>query len=315
VSSLHYNKHMEHRAAADSGEDNTTARKIAPGMTALVFAGGGSLGAIQVGMLKALSGQSLKIDCVVGTSVGAINAAYFAGDPSPAGVQRLENIWRGLRREDVFPIGALRSLVGLLRGKENLVLPDALKALIKRHLPYQQLEQAHIPCHIMTTDLLAGTEVRLSSGSVVDALLASAAIPGVFPPVKLHGRLLVDGGVANHTPISIAVELGATRLIVLPAGYPCTISAPPHSAIAAALHALNLMTVHRLVAEVQHFGQQVEIIIAPPLCPLSVSAYDFSQSAQLIERAASMTRQWLEGGGLTRPGIPHELPAHRHRPA
>jgi len=124
--------------------------------TAFVFAGGGSLGAVQVGMLRALIAAGSHPDFVVGASVGAINAAYFAADPTSEGVDRLEILWRAIRRRDVFPLSPLRILVRLLTGQGHIVTQSALRHLLERRLPYQRLEDARIPCHIVATDLLGG---------------------------------------------------------------------------------------------------------------------------------------------------------------
>lgn len=283
-----------------------------PPKTAFVFAGGSSLGAIQVGMLKALMAHGFQADMVVGSSVGAINAAYFAGDPTPAGVARLEAIWRGMRRADVFPTHAIGGLIGLFSQRGYMIHSGGLARLLERHLPFQRLEEAPLPCHIIATDMLEGIEIRLCTGSAVQALLASAAIPGVFPAVQMDGRHVVDGGVANHTPISAAVELGATRLVVLPTGYSCALQAPPGRAIAAALHALNILIAHQLTDAIRRYRSTVEIIVVPPLCPLGVSPYDFNGVGALIDRAHQSTQDWLRRGVEQVDGVPHQLPPHTH---
>lgn len=280
--------------------------------TAFVFAGGSSLGAIQVGMLKALLAHGHRADFVVGSSVGAINAAYFACDPTVDGVARLEGIWRGMRRADVFPTPAIGSLIGLFSQRGYVVESGGLARLLERHLPCKRLEDMRLPCHIIATDMLEGIEIRLSSGSAVQALLASAAIPGVFPAVRMGGRHVVDGGVANHTPISAAVELGATRIVVLPTGYSCALQAPPRRAIGAALHALNILIAHQLTDAIRRYRSEVEILVAPPLCPLGVSPYDFNSVATLVERAHESTDEWLRNGVEQTDGVPHQLPPHSH---
>ena len=125
--------------------------------TAFVFAGGGSLGAVEVGMLRVLTAAGVRPDFVVGASVGAINAAYFAADPTSGGVDRLEEIWRAIRRRDVFPLSPVHVLARLLTGQGHIVTQTALRHLLERRLPYQRLEDAQIPCHIVATDLLAGS--------------------------------------------------------------------------------------------------------------------------------------------------------------
>jgi NTE family protein len=279
--------------------------------TALVLAGGGSFGAVQAGMLRELVAYGIVPDLVVGSSVGAINGAYFAGVPNAQGVAQLEAIWRSLRRREVFPV-TWRSLLGLLTHRNFLIDPGGLRRVIEERLPYRELEQALIPLHVVATDLIAGGSVRLSSGPAVEAVLASCAIPAAFPPVRIGERYLIDGAVASDTPISVAVELGAKRVVVLPTGFACALEAPPRDAIGCALHAITLLIAHQLVTEIERCREQVEITTVPPLCPLSVSPYDFSHAGELIERAADQTRRWLDKGGLTLERVPGALRAHTH---
>jgi NTE family protein len=276
------------------------------------MAGGGSLGAVQVGMLAALSQGGIVPDFVVGASVGAINAAYYAAEPDDRGIERLKRIWLKLRRTDVFPFSLLASVQAFFGRADHVVAPAPLQRLIESALPYQRLEEARLPCHVVATDALEGTDVVLSSGSAATALLASAAIPGVFPPVMLDGRCLLDGGVTNNTPISIAVKLGATRVIVLPTGISCALSAPPRSALALALHALNLLIMRQLVSDIERYDRELEVVTVPPLCPLATTTYDFSQTATLIHRAEAATGRWLRTDGLHRLGIPGALLPHAH---
>lgn len=289
-----------------------TSSIVAPGVrrTAFVMAGGGSLGAVEVGMLQALLDWGERPTFMVGASAGAINAAYFAGDPSLAGARRLEQLWCALKRRDVFSI-TLRSVLGLLRRRDHLVDSDGLRRLLERCLMYRRLEDAQVPVHIVASDLLTGNEVLLSTGAVVDAVLASTAIPGVFPPVRINDRLLIDGGVANNAPISAAVGLGATRVIVLPTGFACALEHPPSGFIARAMHALSLLVARQLVHDAERFaGSAIELRIVPSLCPLSTSPYDYSAAATLIDRARAGTQRWLEHGGLDRAGIPAPLREH-----
>lgn len=283
-----------------------------PGKTAWVLAGGGSLGAVQVGMLRALVEFGARPDFVVGASVGAINGAYFAGRPDAAGVDALEQIWCGLRRDDVFPISLLTGLRNGLLQRSYTVNPDGLARVIRNALPYRKLEDARVPIQVVATDLLSGEEVRLSQGPVEAALLASAAIPAVFPAVRWNNRHLVDGGVASNTPLAAAVKLGATRVVVLPTGSSCALPEPPRGVMAVALHALNLLIMRQLAQDVSLFGARADIVIVPPLCPLSVSVFDFSHGQNLILRAHESTHAWLAAGGLTRRDLPHALQPHHH---
>lgn len=247
----------------------------------------------------------------MGASAGAINGAFFAAEPTAAGVAKLDRIWRGLRRRDVFPL-SLRSVFGWFAHGGHLVDSAGIRQLIERHLPYQRLESAALPIHIVASDMINGNEVLLSRGPAVDAILASAAIPGVFAPVCIDGRMLVDGGVANNTPISTAVRLGATRVIVLPTGFACALKSVPSGAVSRAMHALSLLVARQLVQDAERFAATVDLRIVPSLCPLDCSPYDYSTCAMLIDRAASSTRQWLESGGLERASDPRPLQEHHH---
>jgi NTE family protein len=279
--------------------------------TAFVLAGGGSFGAVQVGMLRELLARDVVPDMVVGSSVGAINGAYLAGAPTRQGVADLEAIWRGLSRRKIFPLD-WRSLLGLVTRRDFVVDPRGMRSLLETHLGYSHIEKAAVPLHVVATDMLGGAPIRLSSGPVVDAVLASCAIPGAFPPVRIGEHYLIDGAVASNTPIRVAIELGAKRLIVLPTGFACTVESPPRGAIASLMHAVNLLIAHQLVAELERYGADAEIVTVPPLCPLSLSPYDFSHAGDLIERAAEQTRRWLERGGLGKHRIPGALRAHEH---
>lgn len=278
--------------------------------TAFVFAGGGSLGAVQVGMLRELTRRGVSADFVVGSSVGAINASYFASAPNAVGIEKLEKIWCALRRHHVFPV-TLRSLMGLLGRPDKLIDPSNLRRLLERHLPFSNLEDAMIPVHVIATNL-GGTAVCLSSGPAIDAIMASAAIPGAFPPVRIGEDHLMDGAVGSNTPILTAAKLGATRIIAFPAGFACAIHTPPSGAIARALHAITLLIAHQMVRDLKEVAGVVDVFTVPNLCPLDVSPYDFSCADQLIERAADNTRRWIKEGGLTCSRIPDSLLPHSH---
>lgn len=287
--------------------------KASSGPTAFVLTGGGSLGAVEVGMLRALVARGVRPDLIVGSSVGAINSVFFAADPTIEGVQRLENIWRGLRRQDVFPMG-LAGLARWLAGWQgHLLNPAPLQRLLWDHLTIEDLARAAIPVCVIATDVLRGAEVQLRSGPAIPALMASTAIPGLFPPVRIGGRLLVDGAVANHTPVSTAIGLGARRVVVLPAGFPCARAEPPGGALSMALHALNVLTAQQLAREVERYRGQVELRVVPPVCPLAMAAYDFAGVGETMDRAADLTLAWMGAGGLETDSTELALAPHSHR--
>lgn len=170
---------------------------------AFVLSGGASLGAIEVGMLQALFERGVAPDLIVGTSVGAINGAFIASrEPTVATALELGENWRGLRRGKVFPVNPLTGFIGFIGASDHLVPEGNLRRLIAEHIQVKRLEQMRIPLHVIVTDVLSGQELRQSEGPAVDAALASAAIPGVFAPIEVEGRRLMDGGVTNNTPLS-----------------------------------------------------------------------------------------------------------------
>lgn len=280
--------------------------------TAFVIAGGGSLGAVQVGMLKALQAAGIQADLVAGVSVGSLNAFCYACDPTAGGIAALERIWLRIRREDIFPSPGLSDLWRMFRGTDHLIPSAPLARLLAAHLPAHDFESTRLPCSVVATDVLSGTAVTLERGPILPALLASTAIPALFPPVEVDGRLLNDGGFAYQAPFEAAVAAGARRLYVLPTGYSCARTKAPMSALGHALNALNQLTVSKLIGSIHHYARELEVLTVPPLCPLAISPLDFRHTAELIERAEAQTRDWLAHGTEMENGLPHQLAPHEH---
>lgn len=281
--------------------------------TAFVLSGGGSLGAVQVGMMQSLAGHGYVPDLLVGSSAGALNAAYVAGSGfDEEALCGLADVWQTLRRGDVFPFTPHRHLLGIAGLRPALCSPAGLAGLIDRHLSYRDLGDARIPVHIVATDVISGTEVLISHGDVRAAVQASAAVPGILPGVRIGGRMLFDGGVADHTPVSQAAALGADRIVVLPAGVACALPQPPRTAVGTAIHALTLVLHQRLVLDVAALAGRAELVVLPPLCPVTTSAADFRWARSLITRARSASDAWLDEG-WHRGGDPtRALGMHRH---
>jgi NTE family protein len=279
--------------------------------TAFVLAGGGSLGAVQVGMLAELIGAGLRPDVIVGVSAGALNGAFLACDPSLRMVERMAVLWSRMTTRQVLGL-SWRSVLGLLGFRDHIASPDGLRSLLKRELPCQTFAETSVPLHMVCAELVTGEETVISSGNIAEAVIASTAIPGVFPPVEHEGRYLVDGAVAACTPISVAAALGATRIIVLPCGFACAHNNISRRAIGRAMHAITLLGARQLRHDYEHYSKTVVMRIAPPICPLSQSSYDYSKGASLIARARDVTRTWIDGGGLDRGDFPDQLTMHSH---
>jgi len=295
---------------ADSGPLESVSSDHGRSKTAFVFAGGGSFGAIHVGMLHSLASRGITADMVVGSSVGALNGAYYAGNPTTEGIQRLEAIWRRLRRNDVFPL-TLKTMIRFLYRRDFLFESDGLRQIVDQNLTYRNLEDATIPLHIVATDISSGDAVVLSKGSATQAIIASAAIPAAFAPIYFNDLYLADGAISSNTPVTVAVACGARRLIVLPTGHACALTKPPVGAVANALHALTLLIARQLTNELQRLDHSIDYFVVPPLCPLIGSPYDFSQTSELIERATRSTDRWLTEGGLDHPGVHAQFRTHK----
>lgn len=279
--------------------------------TAFVLAGGGSLGAVQAGMLAELIGADIRPDFIVGVSAGAINGAFLAHDPTPATIDLIAGLWRSVTTRQALGL-SWRTLFSMLGARGHIANARGLRTILERELPYRSIEDAGIALHIVAADESNGTEVLLSHGNLIEAVLASTAIPGVFAPVVINGRTLVDGALVNATPIAAAVRLGATRIIVLPCGFTCVGKAVPRHALGRAMHAITLLGAHQLRQDFERFAPTVSLRLVPPLCPLRQSAYDYSRGAWLIEAARESTRRWLDDGGLDSNQYPPELIVHSH---
>jgi NTE family protein len=271
---------------------------------AFVFSGGASLGAAQAGMLWALYERGLRPDLVVGTSVGAINAAFAATRaPTVAAAAELASIWRGVSRADVFPASPLTAGLGLLGLRAHAVPDSSLRRLVSRHVGIDRLEDAPVALHVVASDVLSGDEVLLSEGLAVDAVLASAAIPGVFPPVEWHGRLLMDGGVMNNTPISHAVALGADRVIVLPAIGADPLVRAPRGVLGAAVSGVSRAICRRFAEDVRRYRDEVELTVLPPPSHAEILPTDFGHADELIADAVASARGALATFGSPAPRV------------
>jgi NTE family protein len=282
--------------------------------TAFVLSGGASLGAIQAGMLEALYERRIAPDLIVGASVGSVNGAFIASRPqTPATAAELAEIWRGLSRGTVFPLNPLTGLLGFLGARDHLVPDGSLRQLLRGHIGFDRLEESSIPLHVIATEAVSGRERRLSSGNSIDAVMASVALPGVFPPVSWEGQDLIDGGVANNAPISHAIELGAERVYVLPTGNACDLSEPPKSALGMLLHSMSLLIMRRLLVEIELLRDRCELVVLPPPCPLRVSPKDFGHANELIQLGYSGAAKHLSDVERREAPAAPRMTMHDHR--
>ncbi|HEX5406979.1 MAG TPA: patatin-like phospholipase family protein [Pseudonocardiaceae bacterium] len=259
---------------------------------AFVLAGGGSLAASQVGMLRALTEAGISPDLMVGSSAGAINSYCFAEHPTEAGLDRLTGLWCGLRRRDVFPFRLDQILAGLVGRRDGIVPPDRLRAYLRRHVGSADLADTTVPTYLVATDLAAGEPMVFSSGPVVEALMASTAMPGVFPPVRIGDRQYVDGGITADTPIRQAEDAGATVTYVLPSvgpERPTTL----RGAVPVLMHAIGHVFGHVVATDVAGADGEVHVLPAPEQG--RANPFDFRATARLIDEGYATAKATLAG--------------------
>lgn len=258
---------------------------------AFVLAGGAALAASQVGMLRALTEEGITPDLIVGSSAGALNAFCFAREPSAAGLDHLQRLWAGMKRRDVFPLQVGQLMAGLSGRRDGLISSARLRTYLTSHLGTADLAATTVPVHVVATDLADGQPVVWSSGPAVDALLASTAMPGVFAPVEIGGRLFVDGGVTADTPIRQAEEAGATVTYVLPAVGSEPASAIPRGAVSVLFHAIGHLFGHAVATDLAAARGKVHVLPAPPQA--SANPFDFRHTIRMIEEGYAMAKAAL----------------------
>ena len=292
---------------------NNSLNKILPRPVAFVFSGGTSLGAVQVGMLMGVFEANIVPDLLVGTSVGAINAASVGQGFTKSRLQHLASIWSGLKTSDVFGRPGLKSALSLLSGRGALNSVDNLLRLLETNLPNSHADLV-IQTAVVATEFLTGSPVILSKGDLVLNVLASSAIPMIFPAVTVGGRQLVDGGVVAHVPLAQAEMLGAQTMVVFDAGYPCKLAKGPKEK---ALHYITLMLHRQSFGLLSLLNQNLTVIYLPAPCPLDVPAYDFSQGNRLISAGFESAHSFLAELSVTGPGTygnPHVHDDPMHTP-
>jgi NTE family protein len=273
---------------------------VVPIRTAFVLAGGGSRGAAQIGMLAALVDRGLRPDVVYGASVGAVNAAGYVVDPTVEGVSRLAAIWRGLTSDDVFPHGRVPAPWRFLQQRESVHSSDGIRKIVEQGAGMKHFDEALIPLEVVATSLSDGRPKWFTKGPAEEAILASAALPALLPPVRIDGELYIDGGVVDNVPISRAIEQGCRRIFVLLCGPLHYAPLVPRRPIEGVLSAFFIAVHARFAREREHLPPGVEVIVFS-VGTEPISRYDdFSATEALLTtgraNADAVLEFWLEGG-------------------
>ena len=264
--------------------------------TAFVLQGGAALAAPQVGMLRALLDAGIRPDLVVGSSAGALNGVAFAQEPTEHGIERLWDTWSRVRRKSVFPIRPVGLVAGLAGRRGGLVPAGPLRSWIAAGVSLRDLADSPVPVAVVTTDADTGEAVPLVVGDPVDALLASSAVPGVFPAVTVGGRRLVDGGVAADVPVRVAEQLGASRVYVLPRAAIPLPSGGQVGVVDALVRAAYQVLSRASSADVAGAGVEVRVLPAPTSA--TTSPFDFRDSERLMRAGHDLAAQWLARDSL-----------------
>jgi NTE family protein len=274
-----------------------------PRPVGFVLGGGGSLGAVQVGMLQALGEHGVAPDLVAGTSIGSINGAVLALDPKGA-ANRLSHAWPKIKREHILPGGPLDQARTLRRTKTHLFPNKGLATVITDFLGEDMtFADLELPFAAVTMDVATARPYLVREGKLLPALLASAAIPGVWPPVEHEGRLLYDGGVVANVPLRQAHAMGARSLVVLDCAFAGWLPEPPET-IAEVLLYTGLVTMRaQAVLEAPLVGATLPVVYLPGPGPRPMSTLDFDQTLDLIEASYDAARSFLQHLDISGPGL------------
>lgn len=266
--------------------------------------GGGPLGAHEVGMLRALAERGIVPDLVLGTSVGAVNGVAVAADPTVAGIARLEELWSALDADAIFGGSLLGRLGTLARTRTHLHADTGLRTLLERALPVTRIEELAVPFQCVAASIERATEHWFSEGPVVDAVLASAAVPGLLAPVAIGGEHFIDGGIVNSIPMRRAIELGARRIFVLHVGRLDRPLEPPRWPWEVALVAFEVARRHRFLGDMADLPEGVEVHVLAtgqedvPRYAEQLRYRDTSGARERMARAHEASLRYLEERGL-----------------
>ena len=275
---------------------------------AFVLGGGGHLGASQVGMLRALLEAGIQPQLILGTSVGAVNGAIVAAGPTLTTVERLSGQWCDLDSAGVFRGSMLGRLGTLARSRTHAHGPEDLRKMLEEALAGRRIEDLPVPFGCVAASIERAAEHWFTSGPVVDAVIASASVPGVLPPAEVDGEHFLDGGIVNSIPVGRAVELGAQTVYVLQVGRIEQPLEPPAWPWEVGLVAFEIARRHRFTADMAALPDDVEAHVLPtgaPAAPASkdlsqIRYRDFSKVSERIDRAYEATTRYLADHGAPR---------------
>lgn len=269
-----------------------------------VLGGGGKWGATQLGMLEALVDAGIAPDRVFGTSIGAINGAAFAADPTTAGVAKLRQSWMSDRTLELLKPGGWDRARRVITLQPALVHQGATRELVSGIIPVASFEELAIPFECVAANIEHARERWFDSGPIVEAVMASCAVPGLFDPVEIDGEHYYDGGLVNSVPLDHALALGATEVYVLQVGRSETALKPPKRPHDTAIIAFEIARRHRFATTMSSLPAGVDVHLLPsgnPMGPLNwrqLRWRDLGETEHLVARARQATADYLREHGL-----------------
>lgn len=293
--------------------ETTTLAESLPGPVGFVLGGGGSLGAQQVGMLQALSDIGVHAELVVGTSIGSVNGALVAADPTGA-ASRLSHLWNTIEPGTILGKGLLRRIRTLLRGTNSIYDAPAIAELVTELVGDVDITELPVPYGAIAVDVTDGVTTRLGSGRLASAIQASTAIPGVFPVVQRNTQLLYDGGLITNVAVLDALEMGARSLVVLDCMFASHRLEVPRKLTDTAMWAVTTQLRQQVLRDLPIAAEKVPVVYLPGASPLMINPLDFRHTSALMVDAYEQSRAFLETTSVNGPGLYQRDASATHTP-
>lgn len=260
-----------------------------PPRTAFVLGGGGLLGAAEVGMLHALHDRGVTPDVVIGTSIGAINGAIVAAYPGEQAVPMLERLWTSEATTTVFGTSAWQRVGTIARSWTHTHPVEPLRELLRQQLGDSRIEDLPTPFQCVAASIERAAEHWFTEGPLIDALLATSAVPGLLPPAEVGGEHFVDGGLVHSIPLGRAVALGADTVYVLQVGRIERPLEPPRRPWEVAAVSFEIARRHRFAAELAAAPDDVTVHVLPTGDPeppkyADASALKYKDASRVSDR-------------------------------
>ena len=268
--------------------------------TVFVLGGGGRWGAVEVGMLQALNEADVHPDLVLGTSIGAFNGSVIADQPGEAGVKNLVDLWQTMSEAGVFRGGLIDRIVNVATLQPAIHKTEELQLVLEHvHGPAKRIEELEIPFQCVAASIEKSGEHWFTEGPLLPAILASAAVPGLFPPVEIEGEHFYDGGLVNSVPLDRAIQLGAEVIYVLQVGRIEAPLRPPERLHESALIAFEIARRHMFARALKAMPDDIELHLLPSGNPVAfddrrqIKWKDTSNMAELVDGAYEATQKYL----------------------